>query len=79
MQRVFTEDVRTDQGAIRWPKGDVRDYSPGTWADIARSLGSDLDAFSKPLDEALNVEAEPPSTEATPPRRRGRPPKSEMH
>lgn len=47
MERVITKDVG------RLKKGERRDYPTVTWNGIAKALKQKLDAFSKPVDEAL--------------------------
>ena len=46
MQRVFTVDIG------RFNKGDVRDYSKGTWEQIAENSSKKLGAITTPVEDA---------------------------
>lgn len=50
MQRVFTRDVGRN-----FKRGEARDLPMPTWTGIAASEGKPLDAFSRPVDEALKA------------------------
>lgn len=48
MQRVFTKNV-----GKRFKKGDVRDYPPVTWQQIAANARMKLDTFTTPAANML--------------------------
>ncbi len=55
MQLVFTEDVMTADGDVRFHAGTVKDYPKSTWHDLATRLDKPLDDFAQPIDDMAKL------------------------
>ncbi len=55
MERVFTQDIFTSTGDIKFGAGEVRDYSPMTWNQIAGGVGKGIADITCSVVEAAKI------------------------
>jgi len=61
MQRIFTENIMTAQGKVKYPEGMVRDFPHTTWQVIEQVVGKSLDDFSDVPPESFHAQFIEPS------------------
>lgn len=53
MERIFTEDVHSKSGEVKFPAGMIRDFPRETWENIERVSGKSLKEFTDIPAEAF--------------------------
>ena len=56
MERVFTRDLGS-----KFKRGDIRDYPPGTWRQIAVNARMPMDKFSRTTHDAAHATLQGPA------------------
>lgn len=77
MQRIFTENVMTKEGKVKFPQGMVRDFPKPTWQSIEQTAGKSYEEFSEiPLEsfhaQFVELPEKPLSERIAPSHKRGR-------
>lgn len=57
MQLVFTEDIRGENGDLKFLAGEVKDWPKTTWLQVAKTLQMPLESFTQSIESALASKA----------------------